>query len=72
MVESPGTAPGSEPCITGAFIAIAWVTPDGSNIGEGAGLRKAQPKSQARLLEQGQLKRVLAASIRFKSRGHEI
>jgi hypothetical protein len=27
MVESPGTAPGSEPLITGAFIAIVWVTP---------------------------------------------
>ena len=28
MVEPPGTAPGSEPIITGAFIAIVGVAPD--------------------------------------------
>ena len=38
MVESPGTAPGSEPSITGAFITIVWVTPSMFNIGR-AGLR---------------------------------
>ena len=27
-MEPPGTAPGSEPIITGAFIAIVGVTPD--------------------------------------------
>jgi hypothetical protein len=37
-VEPPGTAPGSEPLITGAFIAIVWVTPSRANIGmEGRG-----------------------------------
>lgn len=41
MVESPGTAPGSEPCITGAFIAIGQVTLNTGNIGARAGLRKA-------------------------------
>ena len=33
MVESPGTAPGSEPFITGAFIAIVQASPDNFNIG---------------------------------------
>lgn len=33
MVESPGTAPGSEPCITGAFIAIVRANPNSLNIG---------------------------------------
>ena len=33
MVESPGTAPGSEPFIMGAFIAIVRVAPDKTNIG---------------------------------------
>ena len=28
LVEPPGTAPGSEPIITGAFIAIVGVAPD--------------------------------------------
>ncbi len=38
MVESPGTAPGSEPCIMGAFIAIDRVAPNNTNIGAlGAG-----------------------------------
>ena len=32
-MESPGTAPGSEPCIMGAFIAIVRVAPDRANIG---------------------------------------
>ena len=40
MVESPGTAPGSEPLITGAFIAIVWVTPSTANIGVSGALRK--------------------------------
>jgi len=39
-VESPGTAPGSEPFIMGAFIAIVRVAPDRVNIGWGGGLRK--------------------------------
>jgi hypothetical protein len=33
MVESPGTAPGSEPFITGAFIAIVRASPNNINIG---------------------------------------
>ncbi len=40
LVESPGTAPGSEPFIMGAFIAIVRVAPDMSNIGPQIGLRK--------------------------------
>ena len=40
MVEPPGTAPGSEPIITGAFIAIVGVAPDRVNIGGlGAGCK---------------------------------
>ena len=37
LVEPPGTAPGSEPFITGAFITIVRVAPDGANIGLGVG-----------------------------------
>ena len=33
LVESPGTAPGSEPSITGAFITIVRVAPNIPNIG---------------------------------------
>lgn len=40
MVESPGTAPGSEPFITGAFIAIVRASPNKLNIGAGGALRK--------------------------------
>ena len=40
LVESPGTAPGSEPIITGAFIAIVGVAPDRVNIGVRQGARK--------------------------------
>ena len=36
-MESPGTAPGSEPRITGAFIAIVTVARDSVNIGAGVG-----------------------------------
>ena len=41
-MESPGTAPGSEPFIMGAFIAIVRVAPDRMNIGARDGLRKGQ------------------------------
>ena len=40
-MESPGTAPGSEPCIMGAFIAIVRVAPDKTNIGRHSRRRKA-------------------------------
>ena len=40
-MESPGTAPGSEPCIMGAFIAIVRVAPDTVNIGARDRRRKA-------------------------------
>ena len=33
MVEPPGTAPGSDPLITGAFMSIVQIAPDGPNIG---------------------------------------
>ena len=46
-MESPGTAPGSEPCITGAFIAIGQVTLNTCNISARAGLRKAWAKENA-------------------------
>ena len=39
-MESPGTAPGSEPRITGAFIAIFPVARNRFNIGVGWGLCK--------------------------------
>ena len=39
-MESPGTAPGSEPRITGAFIAIFLVAQNIFNIGVAKGLRK--------------------------------
>jgi hypothetical protein len=34
-VEPPGTAPGSDPLITSAFMSIVRVAPDRSNIGPG-------------------------------------
>jgi hypothetical protein len=40
-VESPGTAPGSEPFIMGAFIAIVRVAPDSFDIGAVRAGRKA-------------------------------
>ena len=39
-MESPGTAPGSEPRIMGAFIAISLVAQNIANIGVGVGFRK--------------------------------
>jgi len=42
LVESPGTAPGSEPFITGAFIAIVPANRNRVNIGAGRGLRKVR------------------------------
>ena len=44
-MESPGTAPGSDPIITGAFIAIVRASPNKTNIGRGAPHRKTQDKS---------------------------
>ncbi len=44
-MESPGTAPGSEPCITGAFIAIDRVAPNNTNIGGARGGRKWAKKN---------------------------
>ena len=41
-MESPGTAPGSEPRITGAFIAIVTVARDRFNIGTGLGRCKRE------------------------------
>ena len=39
-MESPGTAPGSEPFIMGAFIAIVRFDPNSLNIGGRVALRK--------------------------------
>ncbi len=39
-MEPPGTAPGSEPIITGAFITIVRVAPNTVNIGPQAVARK--------------------------------
>jgi hypothetical protein len=39
-VEPPGTAPGSDPLITGAFIAIVRVTPNTLNVGSAHQRRK--------------------------------
>ena len=41
-MEPPGTAPGSEPIITGAFIAIVGVAPDTANIGGQGGVCKVE------------------------------
>ena len=47
LVESPGTAPGSEPFIMGAFIAIFRVAPDTINIGpDAAGCKGRVAKAQ--------------------------
>lgn len=47
LVESPGTAPGSDPLITCAFITIVRVTPDNANIGADVGrLKAADPVAQ--------------------------
>ena len=43
-MESPGTAPGSEPFIMGAFIAIVRVTQDMFNIGAGFAAHKGACK----------------------------
>jgi len=48
LVESPGTAPGSEPFIMGAFIAIVRFDADSLNIGAGAGLCKSKRQRPAR------------------------
>ena len=39
LVEPPGTAPGSDPSIMGAFITIVRVAPDNLNIGGGDAVR---------------------------------
>ena len=47
-MEPPGTAPGSDPLITGAFIAIVRANPNALDIGAmGAGCKAAQ-KQKAR------------------------
>lgn len=44
MVEPPGTAPGSDPLIPGAFIAIVRANPNTTDIGRGeTGRKVAQP-----------------------------
>ena len=48
MVESPGTAPGSEPPIAGAFITIVRIAPDPVNIGA------LPPRAQAARRASGQ------------------
>ena len=45
LVESPGTAPGSEPPIMGAFIAIVRIAPDKVNIGAAAGPRNGNAQN---------------------------
>jgi hypothetical protein len=51
-VESPGTAPGSEPRITGAFIAIVRVAPHTTHIRCGADCRKGAVGPQTNGLEK--------------------
>ncbi len=48
MVESPGTAPGSDPRITSAFMSI--VPKDNVNIGDRAGDLKRAMADQVRLI----------------------
>ena len=53
-MEPPGTAPGSEPSITGAFIAIVRVAPGKGNIGAaGAGCKAGVAAAAARGRPQG-------------------
>ncbi len=40
LVEAPGTAPGSDPLITCAFMSIVRANPDRSNIGAAILARK--------------------------------
>ena len=46
LVEPPGTAPGSDPIITGAFIAIVRANPNIPDIGRGGALRKGGAAQQ--------------------------
>ena len=48
LVESPGTAPGSDPLITCAFITIVRFDPDRTNIGGPGGDRKGAEHGGAR------------------------
>ena len=55
-MEPPGTAPGSDPRITGAFIAIVTVARDPLNIGvwrAGRKRRTGKPKENARRFPSG-------------------
>ena len=46
-MEPPGTAPGSDPCITGAFIAIVPVARDVLNIGgQGGRLKTVESRNE--------------------------
>ena len=42
MVESPGTAPGSDPIITSAFMSIDRANPNATNIGRADGCGKGR------------------------------
>ena len=59
LVEPPGTAPGSDPLITGAFMSIVGFDPDGTNLG----VRRDENKRRS-----GRCSSVVTA-MRTKSRG---
>ena len=53
LVEPPGTAPGSDPLITGAFIAIVRANPNTPDIGPKGRGRKVTHKEKARGMPPG-------------------
>ena len=67
LVESPGTAPGSDPLITCAFITIVRVAPDKTNIGADARRLKAADDVAQRKTPPGKGRRFLYCCQRFRS-----
>ena len=77
MVEPPGTAPGSDPLITCAFMSIVGANPDSADVGRRAGADKGgaraanpqarpgvDPDQQQRIL--GMVKRFTVADAAFE------
>ena len=68
-MESPGTAPGSDPIITCAFMSIVGANPDSADVGRRAGAdkggaRAANPKARAGV-DTDQQQRTLGMVKRF-------
>lgn len=67
MVEPPGTAPGSDPLITCAFMSIVRANPDAWNIGAARAACKRQDRRPAGIaaMRAGRHDRRAAAGGRF-------